>query len=142
MTTAIDTNVIASLIDNRGEDSELAKRLLEVAAASSLLLIAGPVYAELRGFRGRTEGYLDRFLADTYIRVDWDMGEAVWRLAGDANQAFSARRRRQNLQAPRRILADFLIGAHALVNQYTLLTLDQHHYRAAFPKLKLQRSDS
>jgi predicted nucleic acid-binding protein len=97
------------------------------------------VYAELRGFRGRTEGYLDHLLADTYIHVDWDLDEEVWRVAGTANQAFSERRRRQNLGGPRRILADFLIGAHALVNGYTLLTLDQRHYRAAFPKLKLQK---
>jgi predicted nucleic acid-binding protein len=93
----------------------------------------------LRGFRGRTEGYLDHLLADTYIHVDWDLDEEVWRVAGTANQAFSERRRRQNLGGPRRILADFLIGAHALVNGYTLLTLDQRHYRAAFPKLKLQK---
>lgn len=35
----------------------------------------------------------------------------------------------------RRILADFLIGAHALVKGYTLLTLDEGMYRAAYPRL-------
>ena len=36
---------------------------------------------------------------------------------------------------PRRILADFLIGAHALRNGFPLLTLDDRIYRAAFPGL-------
>jgi predicted nucleic acid-binding protein len=38
-------------------------------------------------------------------------------------------------ERPRRILADFLIGAHALVKGYTLLTLDEGMYRAAYPRL-------
>lgn len=39
--------------------------------------------------------------------------------------------------APRRILADFLIGAHALHSGYRLLTLDDRFYRTAFPRLSL-----
>jgi predicted nucleic acid-binding protein len=40
---------------------------------------------------------------------------------------------------PRRILADFLIGAHACERGYRLLTLDDRLYRAAFPDLALVR---
>ena len=40
---------------------------------------------------------------------------------------------------PRRILADFLIGAHALEGGHTLLTLDDHLYRKAFPRLAVVR---
>ena len=38
---------------------------------------------------------------------------------------------------PRRILADFLIGAHALDRGASLATMDEEHYRTAFPKLDL-----
>jgi hypothetical protein len=38
----------------------------------------------------------------------------------------------------RRILADFLIGAHATARDYRLLTMDVHIYRAAFPTLKIE----
>jgi predicted nucleic acid-binding protein len=38
---------------------------------------------------------------------------------------------------PRRILADFLIGAHAVVSGYKLLTLDAGIYQTSFPKLKI-----
>ena len=40
---------------------------------------------------------------------------------------------------PRRILADFLIGAHALQNGYGLLTLDERFFHAAFPHLSLMK---
>jgi predicted nucleic acid-binding protein len=38
---------------------------------------------------------------------------------------------------PRRILADFVIGAHALRRAYALLTLDDRLYRLAFPRLEI-----
>jgi predicted nucleic acid-binding protein len=37
--------------------------------------------------------------------------------------------------APRRLLADFIIGAHALEHGYPLQTLDDQLSRAAFPRL-------
>jgi predicted nucleic acid-binding protein len=46
-----------------------------------------------------------------------------------------ARRRKQKEAEPRRILADFVIGAHALVNGYRLLTLDAGIYQVSFPRL-------
>jgi predicted nucleic acid-binding protein len=38
---------------------------------------------------------------------------------------------------PRRILADFLIGAHALLSARHLLTLGDRFYKAAFPGLTI-----
>ena len=64
---------------------------------------------------------------------------AVWRAAGRAFQKYTARRREKPASGPRRILADFLIGAHASEHGYRLLTLDDHLYRAAFPALTLVR---
>jgi len=61
--------------------------------------------------------------------------EEVWREAGLAFQEYAARRRKQKGTAPRRILAAFLIGAHAAVNGYRLLTLEEGLDRASFPKL-------
>ena len=40
-----------------------------------------------------------------------------------------------NLCRPSRAMADFLIGAHAAVSGYKLLTLDAGLYRASFPEL-------
>lgn len=88
---------------------------------------------------GRTEGFLDSFFRATGINTDWTLNEVVWRSAGRAFQAYAARRRKRGDPGPRRILADFLIGAHALHGRYRLLTLDDHLYRAVFPALTVVR---
>ena len=78
---------------------------------------------------------MDRFFAEAGIQVEWELSEKIWREAGKAFQGYVARRRRQGGVGPRRILADFLIGAHAMVRGYRLLTLDARIYKAAFPRL-------
>jgi hypothetical protein len=87
---------------------------------------------------GRTETFLNSFLEDTGVAVDWNLDEDVWRSAGRAFQSYAERRRKQRDSGSRRILADFLIGAHAFTRGYRLLTLDERLYRAAFPSLTIQ----
>jgi predicted nucleic acid-binding protein len=48
------------------------------------------------------------------------------------------RRRKQRDTGSRRLLADFLIGAHAHIRGYCLLSLDERLYRTAFPALRLE----
>ena len=67
------------------------------------------------------------------------MDESVWQTAGKSFQKYASRRRKQKAGQPRRVLADFLIGAHALEKGYSLLTLDEGLYRAAFRKLHIVR---
>ncbi len=69
--------------------------------------------------------------------IDWTTDESIWRVAGKAFERYANRRHKQKAGSPRRILADFLIGAHALEEGYSLLTLDEGIYRAAFPKLQI-----
>lgn len=71
--------------------------------------------------------------------MDWNLNESVWRAAGRAFEQYVARRRNRRDAGPRRILADFLIGAHASHNGFRLLTLDDRLYRAAFPRLVILR---
>lgn len=134
MTTAVDTNVIVALWDTDPAPSTVARSALDAALARGSLVVCAPVFAELMAAPGRTEGFLDAFFGATGIHVDWTLEEAVWRSAGRAFQAYASRRRKQG-GGPRRILADFLIGAHALHGRHRLLTLDDHLYRAAFPAL-------
>ena len=101
-------------------------------------MVAAPVFAELLAAPGRTETFVSSFFEDTGIVIDWDLGESVWRSAGRAFQWHSERRRKHRDSSARRILADFLVGAHAQVRGYRLLTLDEHLYRAAFPALTIE----
>lgn len=137
MTTAIDTNVIIALWDKDAVLSSAAQGALEAAFMRGNLVVAAPVFAELLAAPGRTETFLNNFFGDTGIAVDWNLGEAVWRSAGRAFQSYAERRRKLRNSGPRRILADFVIGAHAQIHNYRLLTLDERLYRAAFPRLKI-----
>lgn len=137
MTTAIDSNILVALWNEDDVLNTQARSALDAALGHGSLVIAAPVYAEVLAAPSRNEGFLDSFCRETGIRIDWELGEATWRLAGRAFQQYVARRRRAHDSGPRRILADFLIGAHALQNGFRLLTLDDRVYRAAFPRLAI-----
>ena len=138
MTTALDSNVLIALWNEDDALNTQARSALDVALERGALVISAPVFAELLAAPARTEAFLDSFCRDTGIAVDWKLGEAVWRMAGHAFQQYVARRRRHRGPDPRRVLADFVIGAHALHNGFSLLTLDDHLYRTAFPRLTIQ----
>lgn len=137
MISAVDTNVIVALWDADKRDHLTALSLLDDAASRGGIVICGPVFSELLAGPGRTEEFVNQFLEESEIVVDWSSTEAVWRTAGSAFQKYAARRRRGKSGDPRRILTDFYIGAHAFENGYSLLTLDDGIYRAAFPKLRI-----
>ncbi len=138
MTTAVDTNVVIALWDRDPALSLAAQTALEAAFGRGGLVVAAPVFAELLAAPGRTEAFINSFFEDTGVTVDWALSESVWRSAGRAFQKYAARRRKHRDSGTRRILADFLIGAHAQVLGYRLLTLDEGLYRAAFPTLTIE----
>lgn len=137
-TTSIDTNILVYLLN---EDSALNGRALaaiEKSRSTGPLIVSGPVYAELMGLPKRTQTILDEFFSIGGIEVDWRFEEPVWRIAGSGFQGYVKRRLESTGQFPRRVLTDFLIGAHALVHGHTLLTTDARHYLAAFPTLRIR----
>jgi predicted nucleic acid-binding protein len=138
MTTAVDTNVMIALWDKDSALSLAAQNALDAAFNRGTLVAAAPVFAELLAAPGRSETFVGSFFEETGITVDWELPEQIWRSAGRAFQAYAERRRRQRDRGARRIVADFLIGAHALMNGCRLLTLDDRLYRTAFPKLSIE----
>lgn len=138
MTVALDTNVLVALWDASDALHSIARVALEAAASREGLVICAAVYAELIGAPGRGEAFVDRFCEEAGVAVEWELSERVWRAAGNAFREYAARRKRHGGAEPRRLLADFLIGAHAFVSGYKLLSLDEGLYRKAFPGLKLE----
>jgi len=138
VTTALDTNVIAALWDATDALHLMARKALDAVWSRERLVISGVVYAELIAAPQRTEAFVDRFCEEAAITVEWELRERVWRAAGAAFQAYAARRKKHRAAEPRRLLADFLVGAHALVSGYHLLTLDARLYRSSFPRLILE----
>lgn len=137
MTTAIDTNVLVALWNEDDALNTLARAALDAALSRGSLVISAPVFAELLAAPARNEKFLDSFCEETGISVDWELGETIWRAAGRAFQEHAGRQKKQRAAGPRRILADFLIGAHAMRRGYRLLTLDEGLYRTAFPRLSI-----
>src|SRR4051812_23722572 len=114
MTTAVDTNVLQGLWSGTPTVIAAAQAALEQASQQGAVVISPAVYAELVASPGRDALMIDRFIDVTRIRVDWLLEPTVWRTAADAFRSYSERRRMQERSGgPRRILADFLIGAHA-----------------------------
>ena len=138
MTTAIDTNVVIALWDKDATLSVAAQNALDAAFHRGTLIAAAPVFAELIAAPGRSETFVGSFFEETGIGVDWELPEQIWRLAGRAFQGYAARRRKQRDSGTRRILADFVIGAHAFANGCRLLTLDDRLYRSSFPTLAIE----
>lgn len=101
------------------------------------LVIAGTVYAELLAHPLAETGFLSHFLGEVGIAADFETGSATWDLAGRAYAAYCRRRRRSGGGIAKRLLADFVIGAHAQLHADRLATLDPERYRAYFPELVL-----
>jgi len=138
MTTAVDTNVVIALWDKDSALSLAAQTALDTAFHRGTLVTAAPVFAELIAAPGRSKTFISSFLEETGIGVDWELPEQVWRFAGRAFQAYAERRRKQCDTGARRVLADFVIGAHAAANGCRLLTLDDRLYRSSFPTLAIE----
>jgi predicted nucleic acid-binding protein len=135
MTTALDTNIITALWNEDDALNRTAQDALDKIFGRDSLVISGLVYAELLAAPRRTGSFVDQFCDQAGIDVEWELNERIFRLAGEALRGYADRRRKQIGVEPRRILADFLIGAHATVNGYKLLTMDAGVYRAGFPRL-------
>ena len=102
------------------------------------MVAAAPVFTELIAAPGRSKAFVTSFFEETGIGIHWELPEQVWQLAGRAFQAYAERRRKQRDAGARRILADFVIGAHAASNGCRLLTLDDRLYRSSFPTLAVE----
>lgn len=136
MRTAIDTNVVSALWSKEPAAGRIGVELGN-ARNEGGLVVGAPVYAELLAYPGATEAFVNDFLADTGIVVDFALSEDVWLEAGRRFARYAKRRRKATSKSPRRLLADFVVGAHAMKQANRLMTLDPQRYQQDFSELKL-----
>ena len=130
MITAIDTNILLDILIPNPNFCDAAVTAIEDSAAAGSLVICDLVYAELC-VSLPSQRACDEFLEDSAIGV-----ESPTRAASFAASRAWRQCRRQG--GPRtRILADFLIGAHAQFQANCLLSRDRGFYRKFFPSLTL-----
>ena len=135
MPTLIDSNVLIDLVSANGDWSGWSSRELVRAASEGAAVINQIVYAETAAYF--TAGHrFDQALASMMIQRE-DLPWAAAREAGMAHAAY-----RKNSGRRERVLPDFLIGAHAALMGYALLTRDAARYLGYFPALAVIAPDS
>lgn len=136
MKTALDTNVLSALWSREPSASRVLGGLANARAQGGLVVCA-PVYVELLAHPLASQRFIDDFLHETGIVVEFSIDESVWRKAGERFVAYVQRRRRSSDTSPKRMLVDFVIGAHALLRADRFMTLDIKRYRSDFPTLQI-----
>jgi predicted nucleic acid-binding protein len=136
MRTAIDSNVLSAIWSNEPAAQNAIEQLGD-ARLEGALLISPFVFAELHAHPKIKDDSVRAFLEATGVIVDLKIDEEVWNIAGLRFARYAARRRKSSGEGPRRLLVDFLIGAHALLQAEQLITLDPTRYRQDFPELRL-----
>ena len=131
MITSVDTNVLLDVFVSSAPHHSQSQEWLIGAYDRGAILVCDVVYAELvPAFGDRTS--LDKALReinatvspiDTAIAYEAGLRWARYRQAGGSRE---------------RIIADFLIGAHAIANVDTFLTRDRGFYATYFPELQGQ----
>jgi predicted nucleic acid-binding protein len=136
MRTAIDTNILSLFWSVEPSAAAIADQL-SLARGEGGLVVSAPVFVELTAIPTGGVQRVEKLLADMNIAVDFDLGEDVWRLAATSFVAYAIRRRSSGGGLPKRLLADFVIGAHALLKADRLMTLDAKRYNQDFPNLRI-----
>ena len=128
MITALDTNILLDLFMAAAPQHAESEERVRSAYAAGAIIVCDVVYAELvPGFAGRAG--LDGALRDVNARLSPIDSAIAW-------EAGVRWKRYRQAGGPRtRILADFLIGAHALAAADVFLTRDRGFYDTYFPDL-------
>jgi len=126
----VDSNVLLDVMTEDENWLEWSSGALERCAEESVLCINPMIYAEVSIRFERIEELETALPADILQRLPIPYEAAF--LAGKCFMDY--RRRGGKRSAP---LPDFFIGAHAAVEQMSLLTRDASRYRSYFRKLRL-----
>lgn len=128
--TLVDSNVLLDLVTDGQTWADWSQDQLEQAAINGPLIINDVVYAEISA-RYATIEALDAMLGELNIEVAPTPKAALF-LAGKAYLRYRAGGGQRT-----GVLADFFIGAHAVVEKLPLLTRDSRRYQSYFPTIQL-----
>lgn len=126
----VDANVLLDVLTEDARWYAWSAEQLDACATQGQLCINPIIYAEVSVGFARIEALDEALPSDAFTRVPlpWEAGF----LAGKAFVKY--RRTKGSRTSP---LPDFYIGAHAAIENMTLLTRDARRYRTYYPKLEL-----
>jgi len=126
----VDTNVLIDVLENDPQWADWSIHQLRTQAQIHRLIINPIIYAEL-SLAFSTFEALDAVLKTLEIELREVPRPALF-LAG---KAFASYRKLGGIKTG--VPPDFLIGAHAAVQSWPLLTRDARRYRTYYPNLEL-----
>jgi hypothetical protein len=155
MITAVDTNIILDILIPDEPFGPSSKALLDHHVSSGQLIMCEVVYAELAA-RFRSENELKAFLVETGMRLTYSNEKSLY-LAGTRWAAYARKDNKDLVSCSRcgntfgvacpqcktpfakrlHVLADFLIGAHALTHADCIISRDLGVYKTYFRDLRV-----
>ena len=133
MRTAIDSSVVLDVLIADPAHAPRSEAALRRCAAEGALIISECVVAEITPACPGGESQVHELLRDWGVEFVPSTEESA-SLAGTMFAAYLNRRRPSG---PRRVVPDFLIGAHAAVLADRLLARDRGYFRDYFKRLAL-----
>lgn len=135
MATLVDTNVLVDIAVRDPVWLKWSRSKIEAARKLGSLVINQIIYAEF-SIRYQTIEDVDDVLSEDEYRREGLPFEAAFA----ASRAFLLYRRQGG---PReKVMPDFLIGAHAVIRGYPILTRDPTGFRKYFPDVELIAPDT
>jgi len=154
MISAVDTNILLDIIIPNQSFVKSSLEKLESTARKSKIVICEIVYSELASqFHNQTE--LNSFLSDTHIEIVWSNKESLF-LASRLWLKYREQRPEKiycpdcgkqihavcshcgsQINLPRRMLNDFIIGSHAITFADLFITRDLGFYKKYFSGIKI-----
>ena len=136
MITALDSNILSAIFSREPMPLRIAVAL-DAEREDHQLVISPIVYSELLAHPAVEESYVLAFLSRNGVSIDFRFSDSVWTECGRRFSQYAIRRRISSGDEPKRFLADFFVGSHALLHADRLMTMDPKRYRQDFAEVPL-----